>query len=86
MCRSLATAAKRPFMRLLASRCGARWLKRWAGPIGWDNDVELAANLDGWAAYWNPDWGQFTFGHTHTVSANSGLVSMTTGLRETVII
>jgi len=46
-------------------------------PIGWDTIVELAADPDGWASYGNPEWGQFTFGHTHPAYANSGLLSMT---------
>ena len=45
--------------------------------IGWDTIVELAANPEGWAAYDHPEWGQFTFGHTHPAYANSGLMSMT---------
>jgi Ca-activated chloride channel family protein len=46
-------------------------------PIGWDTIVALAANPDGWGAYGRPEWGQFTFGHTHPAYANSGLLSMT---------
>ena len=46
-------------------------------PIGWDTITDLAANPDGWAVYDRPEWGQFTFGHTHPAYANSGLLSMT---------
>jgi len=46
-------------------------------PIGWDTIVELAADPNGWATYGHPEWGQFTFGHTHPAYANSGLLSMT---------
>lgn len=46
-------------------------------PIGWDTIVELAANPDGWGSVGRPEWGQFSFGHTHPAYANSGLLSMT---------
>lgn len=46
-------------------------------PIGWDTVVELAANPDGWGSVGRPEWGQFSFGHTHPAYANSGLLSMT---------
>jgi Ca-activated chloride channel family protein len=46
-------------------------------PIGWDTIVELAAEPEGWASYGRPEWGQFSFGHTHPAYANSGLLSMT---------
>ncbi len=46
-------------------------------PIGWDTIVELASNPKGWEAYGHPEWGQFSFGHTHPGYANSGLLSMT---------
>ncbi len=46
-------------------------------PIGWDTIVDLAADPDGWATYGRPEWGRFTFGHTHPGYANSGLLSMT---------
>jgi len=46
-------------------------------PIGWDTIVELAADPQGWASHGRPEWGQFTFGHTHPAYANSGLLSMT---------
>ena len=47
-------------------------------PIGWDTMVALAADPDGWASKGRPEWGRFTFGHTHPAYANSGLLSMTT--------
>ncbi|MFZ1403364.1 MAG: VWA domain-containing protein, partial [Anaerolineae bacterium] len=47
-------------------------------PIGWDTMVALAADPDGWASRGRPEWGRFTFGHTHPAYANSGLLSMTT--------
>ena len=46
-------------------------------PIGWDTIVDLAANPEGWASYGRPEWGQFSFGHSHPAYANSGLLSMT---------
>jgi len=46
-------------------------------PIGWDDIVKLAADPNGWASYGRPEWGTFTFGHTHPAYANSGLLSMT---------
>ncbi|MCA9837177.1 MAG: VWA domain-containing protein [Trueperaceae bacterium] len=46
-------------------------------PIGWDDIVKLAADPNGWASYGRPEWGKFTFGHTHPAYANSGLLSMT---------
>ncbi len=46
-------------------------------PIGWDDIVKLAADPNGWASYGRPEWGKFTFGHSHPAYANSGLLSMT---------
>ncbi len=46
-------------------------------PIGWDTIVELAADPNGWASYGHPEWGQFTFGHTHPAYSNTGLLAMT---------
>jgi len=46
-------------------------------PIGWDTIVDLAADPDGWGSVGRPEWGQFSFGHTHPAYANSGLLSMT---------
>ncbi|MCA9969191.1 MAG: substrate-binding domain-containing protein, partial [Anaerolineales bacterium] len=46
-------------------------------PIGWDTIVALASDPDGWASQGRPEWGQFTFGHSHPAYANSGLLSMT---------
>lgn len=46
-------------------------------PIGWDDIVALASDPNGWATYGRPEWGKFTFGHTHPAYANSGLLSMT---------
>ena len=46
-------------------------------PIGWDTIVNLASDPNGWASYGRPEWGKFTFGHTHPAYANSGLMSMT---------
>ncbi len=45
-------------------------------PIGWDTITELAANPEGWGAYGNPQWGQFSFGHPHPGYSNTGLLSM----------
>jgi len=46
-------------------------------PIGWDTIVELAADPNGWASYGHPEWGRFTFGHTHPAYSNTGLLAMT---------
>ncbi len=46
-------------------------------PIGWDTIVKLAADPEGWGSVGRPEWGQFSFGHTHPAYANSGLLSMT---------
>lgn len=45
--------------------------------IGWDDIVKLAADPNGWASYGRPEWGKFTFGHSHPAYANSGLLAMT---------
>ncbi|HET6445872.1 MAG TPA: VWA domain-containing protein, partial [candidate division Zixibacteria bacterium] len=46
-------------------------------PIGWDMLVALAADPEGWASYGHPEWGRFSFGHTHPAYSNTGLLSMT---------
>jgi len=46
-------------------------------PIGWDTIVELAADPQGWASYGHPEWGRFSFGHTHPAYSNTGLLSLT---------
>ncbi len=46
-------------------------------PIGWDTITDLAADPEGWGSVGRPEWGQFSFGHTHPAYANSGLLSMT---------
>ena len=46
-------------------------------PIGWDTIVKLASDPNGWASYGHPEWGQFTFGHTHPDYSNTGLLAMT---------
>lgn len=46
-------------------------------PIGWDTIIELAADPEGWAIYDHPEWGRFSFGHTHPAYSNTGLLSLT---------
>jgi Ca-activated chloride channel family protein len=46
-------------------------------PIGWDTLITLAADPEGWATYGLPEWGHFSFGHTHPAYSNTGLLSMT---------
>ncbi|MEZ4646594.1 MAG: VWA domain-containing protein [Chloroflexota bacterium] len=46
-------------------------------PISWDSIVALASDPEGWASYGRPEWGQFSFGHSHPAYANSGLLAMT---------
>ncbi|MCA9962391.1 MAG: VWA domain-containing protein [Anaerolineales bacterium] len=46
-------------------------------PISWDTIVALASDPEGWASYGRPEWGQFSFGHSHPAYANSGLLAMT---------
>ena len=41
-------------------------------PIGWKTIVELAGDPEGWAKYGHPEWGQFTFGHTHPEQSSTG--------------
>jgi Ca-activated chloride channel family protein len=45
--------------------------------IRWDDLVELSADPEGWASLGHPEWGQFTFGHTHPDYSNVGLLMMT---------
>jgi Ca-activated chloride channel family protein len=46
-------------------------------PIGWNELVALAADLQGWAHYGHSEWRQFQFGHTNPVYSNSGLLIIT---------
>jgi len=41
-------------------------------PIGWKQIVDLAGDPQGWAKYGHPEWGQFTFGHTHPEQSSTG--------------
>jgi Ca-activated chloride channel family protein len=41
-------------------------------PIGWTEIVELAGDPQGWARYGHPEWGEFTFGHSHPRESTSG--------------
>jgi Ca-activated chloride channel family protein len=41
-------------------------------PIGWKQIVELAGDPQGWARYGHPEWGQFTFGHSHPEHSTFG--------------
>lgn len=45
-------------------------------PIGWADILTLARDPRGWAAYGDPQWGKFKFGHTHPEFSNSGLISL----------
>jgi Ca-activated chloride channel family protein len=47
-------------------------------PISWNTIVELAADPQGWGRYGRPEWGKFTFGHTHPAYSNTGLLAMAT--------
>jgi Ca-activated chloride channel family protein len=45
----------------------------WPGaPIGWKQIVDLASDPQGWAKYGHPEWGPFTFGHTHPEQSSTG--------------
>jgi Ca-activated chloride channel family protein len=49
----------------------------WPGkPLGWADVIELAKKKNGWAAYGQPQFGRFKFGHTHPEYSNSGLISV----------
>lgn len=41
-------------------------------PIGWKQIIELAADPKGWGRYGHPEWGQFTFGHSHPEYSSTG--------------
>jgi Ca-activated chloride channel homolog len=41
-------------------------------PIGWKQIVGLAADPQGWAKYGHPEWGKFTFGHSHPEQSSTG--------------
>lgn len=41
-------------------------------PIGWKQIIELASDPKGWAKYGHPEWGQFTFGHSHPEYSTTG--------------
>ena len=45
-------------------------------PIGWNDILTLARDRQGWAAYGDPQWGSFKFGHTHPAYSNSGIISL----------
>ncbi|BAP55252.1 von Willebrand factor type A [Thioploca ingrica] len=45
-------------------------------PLGWAEIFNMANQPEGWAAYDNPEWGKFKFGHTHPKFSNSGLISL----------
>jgi Ca-activated chloride channel family protein len=47
-------------------------------PIGWDDIVALAADVEGWGRYGHPEWGQFKFGHTHPEHSNTGFFVLAT--------
>lgn len=45
-------------------------------PIGWADVLAVSRNPQGWAAYGQPQWGSFKFGHTHPEFSNSGLATI----------
>jgi Ca-activated chloride channel homolog len=45
-------------------------------PVGWSDILALASDPRGWAAHGQPQWGRFSFGHTHPEYSNSGLISI----------
>jgi len=45
-------------------------------PVGWSDILALASDQRGWAAHGQPQWGRFSFGHTHPEYSNSGLISV----------
>lgn len=45
-------------------------------PLGWADVLAVATQPRGWAAYEQPQWGPFRFGHTHPDFSNSGLTSI----------
>jgi len=45
-------------------------------PIGWHEILDLARSGKGWSSYGHPEWGAFTFGHTHPEYSNSGLLTL----------
>jgi Ca-activated chloride channel homolog len=53
-------------------------------PIGWDELATLAADPRGWERYNHPEWGQFQFGHTHPAHSNSGLLTLTALVHDTL--
>jgi Ca-activated chloride channel family protein len=44
--------------------------------IGWDDLAVLSTDLEGWASYGHPEWGEFKFGHPHPEHSNSGMLSL----------
>lgn len=53
--------------RLMAQALG--WPDK---PISWKQIIELAGDPQGWARYGHPEWGQFTFGHSHPEYSSTG--------------
>jgi Ca-activated chloride channel family protein len=47
-------------------------------PIGWETLVELAADPEGWGRYGHPEWGAFTFGHSHPDHSTTGFSVLAT--------
>jgi Ca-activated chloride channel family protein len=47
-------------------------------PIGWETLVELSADPEGWGRYGHPEWGQFTFGHSHPDHSTTGFSVLAT--------
>lgn len=44
--------------------------------IGWSDVLALAKSRDGWKQHGSPEWGKFTWGHTHPEHSNSGLLAL----------
>ncbi|HSI86474.1 MAG: extracellular solute-binding protein [Candidatus Methylacidiphilales bacterium] len=45
-------------------------------PVGWEDILAVAKSPNGWAAFGQPQWGDFRFGHTHPQFSNSGIISV----------
>lgn len=41
-------------------------------PISWKTVIDLAGDPNGWARYGHPEWGKFTFGHSHPDQSTTG--------------